>query len=506
MSHSTATNWQLLTGLPTPPQERRVLRAGPLTMIFESGDLRYLTLGGREVIRRIYAAVRDRNWIDASFKTFCTPLRVPYPLLIQAGACVRQSITLRLQGQAPFAVESGEPKADRPVTVTVSDQACRLPSLGLGLASHGADLSSREKERIAGLRLTHLRADLKLVSRDWRGQIKTHRAASAWPLELAVHLPEDAAGNLDEVAAVLAEQEIELASVVVFRDGQKTTSARDLATAQEAFARFGVPIGAGTNADLYQLNLQRPPGDADFICWSMNPQVHAFDNASIAETPEAAAQQIASAHSYFPQRPLVVSPVTLKPRFNPVATGPEPPVLPGELPPQVDPRQRSLFGAGWTLAMLKALAEGGVAGMTFLETTGWRGVMETEAGSPLPRLFPSTPGEVFPLYHVLADAGEFAGGEVVRTHSSDPLTVQSLMLRQASRRRLMLANLQARPVRVVLSGAETPFRVRHLDSETVSRAMREPESFRHSGHATHSPARKPSLTLGPCALATLDFA
>ena len=31
-------------------------------MIFEAGDLRYAKLGEREVIRRIYAAVRDRNW------------------------------------------------------------------------------------------------------------------------------------------------------------------------------------------------------------------------------------------------------------------------------------------------------------------------------------------------------------------------------------------------------------------------------------------------------------
>ena len=38
------------------------LRAGPLRMVFEGGDLRYIMLGEREIIRRIYAAVRDRNW------------------------------------------------------------------------------------------------------------------------------------------------------------------------------------------------------------------------------------------------------------------------------------------------------------------------------------------------------------------------------------------------------------------------------------------------------------
>ena len=123
----------------------------------------------------------------------------------------------------------------------------------------------------------------------------------------------------------------------------------------------------------------------------MNP------NSSIAETPEVAAQQAASVRRYFPGKPLVISPVTLRPRFNPNATGPEPVVPPGELPPKVDPRQLSLFAAAWTLAMIKALAEAGADSVTFYETTGWRGVMETAAGSPLPEKFPSIPGAVFPL-------------------------------------------------------------------------------------------------------------
>ena len=38
------------------------LRAGPLTTLFVDGDLRRVGLGGREVVRRLYGAVRDRNW------------------------------------------------------------------------------------------------------------------------------------------------------------------------------------------------------------------------------------------------------------------------------------------------------------------------------------------------------------------------------------------------------------------------------------------------------------
>ncbi len=38
----------------------------------------------------------QRNWTDASFKTYCTPLRNPYPVRLEAGATVHQAIHLRL--------------------------------------------------------------------------------------------------------------------------------------------------------------------------------------------------------------------------------------------------------------------------------------------------------------------------------------------------------------------------------------------------------------------------
>src|SRR5262249_316655 len=140
--------------------------------------------------------------------------------------------------------------------------------------------------------------------------------------------------------------------------------------------------------------------------------------------------------------PLAVTPVTLKPRWNPYATGTAPEPIPSELPPTVDVRQMSLFGAGWTLGSIKYLAESGVESVTYYETTRCRGVMETEAGSPLPDQFRSIPGAVFPLYHVLADVGEFAGGHVLPSVSGEPLCFDGLALRQGGRTRLLLASFR----------------------------------------------------------------
>jgi hypothetical protein len=40
----------------------------------------------------------QRNWIDASYKTYCTPLARPFPVKVKPGARVSQAVTLRPVG------------------------------------------------------------------------------------------------------------------------------------------------------------------------------------------------------------------------------------------------------------------------------------------------------------------------------------------------------------------------------------------------------------------------
>src|SRR4051794_2809244 len=54
--------WPFLRGQALPPPERIPLQAGPLTLILENGDIRYVRFGETEVLRRVYVAVRDAHW------------------------------------------------------------------------------------------------------------------------------------------------------------------------------------------------------------------------------------------------------------------------------------------------------------------------------------------------------------------------------------------------------------------------------------------------------------
>ena len=49
-------------GSDAPLPEQKPLRAGPLSLVFEAGCLRTIRLGEHELLRRVYVAIRDRNW------------------------------------------------------------------------------------------------------------------------------------------------------------------------------------------------------------------------------------------------------------------------------------------------------------------------------------------------------------------------------------------------------------------------------------------------------------
>jgi D-apionolactonase len=296
-------------------------------------------------------------------------------------------------------------------------------------------------------------------------------------------------------------RDVPIFKVLIFHATELSTSKRWLTLAKQIFKEQGLlaPIYGGSNAYFTHINAEKPPVDSlDGVAYSINPQVHAFDNSSIAETCEAIASTIQSAKTFSGEKPLAISTVTLKPRYNPYDKTKRVTVS-NELPPQVDVRQLSLFGAAWTLGSLKYMAEsGGLESITFYETTGWRGVMEKESGSPLPEQFPSLSGALFPLYHVFANVAEFVEGEVVKSHSSHPLKIESLVLRKGNQQRVLLANMTNEMQTVRLEQANATYL--RLDESNAEESMTNPETFQGKSGETWTG----ELTLLPYALVWLD--
>ncbi len=466
----------------------------PLTVATEQPMAGFRDLAGlaHEVEPDIWAEVAfdgevfetedQRNWIDASYKTYGTPLALPIPVDVSAGTRVVQEVTVRVQridppsscarstGRVPDAADTHE--ADEVAIVRIECPVRSMPAVGVQLSRDDRALSDQE---IAVLRLVqpaHLRADVRLADRLWpRALTRVMREAARLEcaVELAVHVPLDPERALDALGAALSG-DIRLARIIVFTDGRATTApaSRDIVRQWSRTLGLAHPpeVGTGTTGDLYRISLEPPPL-ADVLCWSVHPQAHAVDVTSIAETPEGARDQIESLKRRHPGMRLAVSPITLRAEGAP------------------DPRQRSLFAAGWTLAMLRALSEAGADSLTFFETVGPAGLMD-ERG-------------VFPMCHVFAAWASVHAASVVPT-SITADDVAALWLTHGEGDTLLVANLCRHAREVRLPASFRAARLARIDASETPGALRDPLAFTR-GAAWRSGDR---LTLPPFGLARID--
>jgi hypothetical protein len=457
----------------------------------------------------VFETEDQRNWIDGSFKTFCTPLRMPFPIEIQSGTKVCQAVTLTITGPT-----SRSPRSDRAIRFQfLSDLAVPVPDIGLGLSADSPLPSASQRDLIRRLNLSHLRVELDLGQPGWQDFLgRAFADAAAMDCLVDVAFTTGDQGTADDemrrLAKAASAQRHRIGRLLVFSRIAWSTPAALVKRARQILGPIDarIPLIAGTIANFLELNRADLPWDQlDGLCFSAHPQEHTFDNASMIENLEGLASAIESARELSAGLPVEVGPITLRKRVNPYATGPASEPEPGKLPARVDPRQMSLFGAAWTLGAIKHLAEQRAARATFYETTGWLGVMEAEGGPPLPERFPSIPGQVFPMFHVFADVNEFRGGEILLSRSSQPLAIDGLVLRRGTARRVLLANFTPKDLEIRIDGLGRQARIRRLDATNAVQDAEAARRFRADPGTAHATVgRGYPLSLGPYALARLD--
>jgi D-apionolactonase len=397
----------------------------------------------------------QRNWTDGSFKTYSTPLALPFPVRMEAGQQVAHSVTIRLQGVVPADLAVA---ADDTVQARVEWTAARpKPPLGLGMATTGQPLTDQAADKLKRLGLDHLRIDIRPDSAAWRQRLAEGIDAAArcgCRLQVALYLTDKAESELAEFVGELAKTRPPVGLWLVYRAGAKATDAAFVDLARERLANFdpAIPLAAGTDAWFAELNRNRPPADSPaWPCYSITPQVHASDKLSIVETLEAQRSTAETARQFSPH-PVVISAITLRPRSNPNATDP---AVVAE--PLTDPRQNMPFAAVWTLGTLAQLAtHPHVGSLTFYETAGPRGVV-------------SETGEAWPVYDVLAALAE--AQSVCPASVDQPLAVAALGLVAADgRRSLLVANLTEQPQSVRTSDVK-PNEILKLGPEQTACVM-----------------------------------
>lgn len=452
----------------------------------------------------------QRNWTDGSFKTYCTPLSLGYPHQARAGQTFHQKVTVWTEIPENFTRTETGP--GRLTFGTATGQ--RLPKIGFGMAGHGQNLNEQEIELLSRLQPDHIRAEIHFKDPAWPASldraVTTVRQLNS-ALELVLFLTDIGAG---EALETLKQRLIEapVARVIVFHEAEAavgTTSSHWIRLVREHLsgALPGASFVGGTNGNFAELNRQRPDISVmDGVAYTINPQVHMSDERSLLEAIEGQQDTVTTARSFCGALPICISAVTLKPPFNQAATEEEAAPDPDQLPPSVDPRQMSLFGAAWTVASLRALALAGAASLTYYETSGWRGLLETTTGSPLPEKFRSFPGMVFPVYWLFAFLAGAKEAALLNSTSDQPLLVDGLAFEKGSRTGVLVANLQPYPQEIQLRALPRgQAAITRLNEQTLEAAAFNPSTFPTLSEPFPLSAGEAVLGLAPYETAFLDI-
>jgi hypothetical protein len=262
-----------------------------------------------------------------------------------------------------------------------------------------------------------------------------------------------------------------------------------------------VKIGGGMFSFFTELNRKRPPAKLlDFVVNGTCPIVHAADDRSVMETLEALPYQVATARSFIGNTAYSIGPSGIGCRDNPhgATWTPNPDNLRVCLT-RLEPRQRGLFAAAWTLGYIATLARTEIQAVAFGAPTGPLGIIYRKADHKQPWYDQLSAPAVFPAFHVISGLARNSGQKLVAADSSDSAKVQALACKAKGGTTLWLANLTADNQPVNLSGAKGAMFGATLDEDSFVTATTDPQGFQK-----HWKAMKSSLTLKPYAVAIIS--
>jgi hypothetical protein len=423
----------------------------------------------------VFETEDHRNWTDASYKTYCTPLNLPYPVRIEKGGKINQKITFRVSGEIDTVN-----KVDEEIKISIlPGNSCPLPAIGICQASRPQPLTDAEADIIRKLNFDHYRTDLLLFDPGWNLKAETALSEAiriSAPLELAIFVDDNFPVQVKDLIDWITVRDPEIALINIFHKDHRSTPESVINSAASLFKKAfpSIRTGSGSNANFTQVNRARPDSVLmDYLSYSIHPQEHASDNMTLVENLQAQSTTVESAGNFSNGKGIWVSPVNIQRRFNANIENYEHPVNDGTCPRQVDSRLLSLFGACWTMGSLKYICESGAAGVTYLETVGERGIIQGDFPSQWPVEFPSIKGMIFPVYfifHFIAGCRSF---RIIKTASSEPLSVDSLLFSDGNNVKMMIANFTSQDKAVSLSNFKENINlhVRQLNSEAYENAV-----------------------------------
>jgi hypothetical protein len=201
---------------------------------------------------------------------------------------------------------------------------------------------------------------------------------------------------------------------------------------------------AGARSHFTELNrnVTKVPETCAGLTFSITPLFHALNTEQLVESIAMQRLVTQQAVGMAEGKEVHVGPVTLRPRFNNVATkAPEIPAVQdlslgygAQWFGSDDPRQQSPELAAWTIASAAAIGVAGVKSITFFEERGPRGIQSAE-------------GDAYPVSAAVKALAQLVGGKLLTGQSPDGL-LWAIGASADSGVKILAANLKDQPAEI----------------------------------------------------------
>ena len=417
----------------------RYVNAGPIRMKFQDGEIRYLYVGNKEIVRRVYFAVRDSRWdtvtpklshvkaeqqakgFKINFTATCRNDIADYGWAGEITGTPEGKVVFRVTGKANTDFES--------------------PRVGLNvlfgtdaLAGQTFETVDESDETSAGRFPEDIAAELLIK------KAKALRYTTADGMTVACEFPEGFFGMEDQrnygdssykafnsipyeypnVRKDRAGSQVVTIEVKNAPPAQapKTGPVRITIGAPKTGARMPRLLAEGSNkpsGNFSNINRDRQKyTNAEVVAWSYCPALHLFDDDMYMENLSAIVDQARMVRSSAPKAKLVVNPISINVPYP----------RPGR-----DPRNMGLFAGAWSAVCIKHLATAGV----------------DQAGCAV--------GPGF-ARQVQQELGHYAGRPLraVEISGEEPSPIEAIAIDDAGDSPIWLINKTDQPQRVVIEG------------------------------------------------------
>lgn len=252
----------------------------------------------------------QRNWTDASYKIYSTPLELPFPVQVKKGETFYQKITISLaEIESSTSIDENQTKEDN-----------LLPCPDIGIL----DLNNLNAVDKKNHLFSFVRIDFRLFKPLWQKDVIPiiEKAINLQlPIYCILYFTDNYSEEINDFLQFIENVKLteNIHSIALLSCNKFLLSDVVLEEISEALRKSltSSRLGGGTDANFAQLNRNRPDTEfLDFIFYSIQPQEHASDELSLIENIMGQYDTVATAKSFGKEKEIDISALSFYRRFN----------------------------------------------------------------------------------------------------------------------------------------------------------------------------------------------